>query len=103
MKTAKEVFQDAAALVEDGWTQGHMARDADGDMADALGDRATCWCALGALYRAVGDDGDLFRNVSVTLARQIGTAVPIWNDAPDRTQAEVIAALRRAAQEETTK
>jgi hypothetical protein len=55
MKTAKEVFQDAAALVEDGWTQGHMARDADGDMADALGDRATCWCALGALYRALRD------------------------------------------------
>ena len=84
------------------WTQGEYARDAYGEkMPENDFSGAYCWCSIGAIR------GDSAFNVSPEiqdaedlLARVIGerTAfkLPDWNDATDRTHAEVLAAFDAA-------
>lgn len=100
-----EVLDKAADLIEpDGaWTQGVNARDADGNPTSALDDTATCWCALGAIAHI--DDSRRAYLYACALSQQVWAVrrfrdVPHWNDDPERTQAEVVAALRAAAQAE---
>jgi hypothetical protein len=56
MKTALEVLTDARALISDPkhWAQGWFARDMLGGAVDARSPSAECFCALGALGRAMG-------------------------------------------------
>jgi hypothetical protein len=84
---ARAVLLKAAAIVERGWCQG-AAVDIDGSR-----------CLVGAFCLA--SDGaalDVSCAASRALERVIGTVYcSQWNDAPERTQAEVVAALRHAA------
>lgn len=87
--TAAEVLLAAAALVERGWCQHQLHTRAP-----------ERWCAIGAITSAAryaGCAGSEFSACDV-----LKQVVPIddiagWNDAPERTQAEVVAALRAAA------
>lgn len=92
-----EVLLAAADLIEPegAWTQGELAHDGDGREADPLGEEATCWCVSGAIMRAQGDRF-LATEKFWPLERLIGL-FPLWNDAPERTQSEVVAKLREAA------
>lgn len=36
------------------WTQGYYAHDKDGNMCEAFDEEATCFCSVGALYKANG-------------------------------------------------
>ena len=109
--TVAETLRAAADLIEPegAWTQGSYWKGADGDCYNngyPDGALPLCWCALGALGE-VGkvDPADLnFCGRSVTdkaykaLIYTIGEAnVVWWNDSRNRTQAEVVAALRAAA------
>lgn len=112
--TVAEVLDAAADLIEpEGkWTQGAFSRNADG-AADADEDETTavepvCWCALGALAEVSGKstlDSYVFALAYpdraapgyAALRAFIGGEVADWNDAPERTQAEVVAKLREAA------
>jgi hypothetical protein len=103
VSTAAEKLDEARVLIERGWTQGEYARGEKGSSVDYLKDKATCFCAAGAigavnkhwptsslpgmryLSLAVGGDGD-------------EADVLNWNDAPERTQAEVVEAFRKAAE-----
>lgn len=51
-----EALQGARELIAtpDKWTQGHIARDKDGEPCDVLSEDAVCFCAIGALYKVVG-------------------------------------------------
>jgi hypothetical protein len=95
---ASEILDGAAALIEpEGrWTQGKYAADRDGHTVDPRSPKAVCWCARGARARAAGE----FENRTHDfLRRVVGDRQTIrWNDDPDRTQAEVVAALRQAAE-----
>lgn len=96
-----EVLSRAADLIEPegAWTQENWW-----DGPTSTPESATCWCAEGAICRVEG------RNYSVDvsmrapcsfLARHLGvppTGVPAWNNHPSRTQAEVVQALRDAAE-----
>jgi hypothetical protein len=108
--TVPEILRAAADLIEPegAWTQGAFSRNADGttDIDEAVASNPVCWCALGALAKASGVD-PLDPRAFVLPAPQIA-AYPIlrrlvggdfvfWNDAPKRTQAEVVAKLREAA------
>lgn len=57
-------------------------------------------CAIGAIVMAT-DDGGARSSAGIRLAEFIGLSkdhgIPDWNDAPERTADEVIAALRGAA------
>ena len=102
MSSVADILARAADLIEPegAWTQGEEARDAHGEgLEDFSGTDAVCWCAGGAIWKAARLLGvvrgapfqryfELFLGV---------TGVPEWNDAPERTQAEVVAKLREAA------
>lgn len=93
-----DVLDRAADLIEPegAWTQGAFARAKDG--APLLGGRceqAVCWCMWGAVIKA--GDGKHSNAIGDLLDRITGGATLSFNDAPGRTQAEVVAALRSAA------
>ena len=88
-------LDEARALIEKGWCQRAF---------ELHSSQGACYCTMGAFYRALGelsedDEETAFR----TLIKAIGlpaedTQVFEWNDAPERTQAEVIEAFRKAAE-----
>ncbi len=90
-------------LIEKGWTQGASARDSYGIGVYSGDPDAICWCAIGALAAVYGDSQDeydqAFRRVVGVLTDRLGCVYPVimqWNDAPGRTQAEVVALLKEA-------
>lgn len=103
-----DILNAAADLIEPegAWTQGYFA-------ADELGGKwqdeettmygAVCWCALGAVADVTGQDPWATWDATPAgaamdaIKQVIGGPVVQWNDAPERTQAEVVAALREAA------
>lgn len=94
MKTS-EVLAAAAKHVEQGWTTGRMARDRNGNFLwSPEHPEATQWCAVGAIYKALGYNTDT--EAFTFLQEKLGH-ISVWNDAPGRTQAEVVATLREAA------
>jgi len=96
-----QVLIEARKLIAQGWTQGEYKRVVDG---------VECWCLLGAMdqaapyykprdlalaavFYALGDD-DLYLSSSSNLTE--------WNDAPDRTQKDVLDLIDRAIAKEAT-
>lgn len=104
-KTPADILNAAAELIEpEGrWWRGDFAADASGAAVDECSPSAVCWCALGALTRAIGGLGaeqswQLYQSARGLLIEHVGEDdISDWNDAPERTQAEVVAALREAA------
>lgn len=97
MSAVAEKLREARALVERGWTQEAYARNASGDdLEDVDGEfddtEPVCWCMAGAMMKAgLEDEADKF------VLDAIGERyIPEWNDAPERTQAEVLAAFDKA-------
>lgn len=104
--TAAQTLKEARKLIEKGWCQWVFAETSDRTTVDVMDVDACRWCASGAIRHAAKDGCnnldayDIFQCV-------IGTDyVSEWNDAPDRTQAEVLAAFDKAialAESEATK
>ena len=99
----------AADLLEKpgAWTQGEYGLDEDGyglTGVHQLQSRAVCLCTVGALavagnaasIRYAEEEADAVHALASVLGISVGR-VAAWNDAPGRTQAEVVAALREAA------
>lgn len=94
-----EILERAAALVEPegAWTQETW-------FMGAQLETAACFCVEGAIARVAGVRPFMaYREAaSELLARSIGLpaadCIADWNDAPKRTQPEVVAALRKAAE-----
>lgn len=97
-RTVPEILNAAADLLEKpgAWTQGALYRDAAGEPIPNFGDReAVCYCAEGAIAAVVGR----YSLSHPAYAPLGGTGeLSSWNDAPGRTQKEVVAALRQAAE-----
>ena len=104
----KDVMSLARRYVKKGWTQHADARDVHGTAAVPTDEVAVCWCATGAIRRAMEDLfsqkmlGDycyffmlsfpyLPANVDTTTAPILG--LESFNDDTNRTQAEVLAAF----------
>ena len=111
MTTSTEILNAAADLLEpDGaWCQREYARDADGYVTTPYSSNAVSWCAMGAIARTcqITDEAsaeDFYRardRLRETLAWEGSPDTADWNDATERTQAEVVAMLRRVAEEES--
>ncbi len=91
-QVAADLRAAADVLERDGWTQ------------EFFTDQAGCHCAAGAVRVVAYEKGDkaCYRDAVEALAAYVtGTdnliALYRWNDNPDRTSAEVIAAFRAAA------
>jgi len=89
-----EILDKAARKIEpEGrWTRQYSARDKDGREVAPNDAAATCWCIYGAIMKV-----SRRRKVRGDLFRFLPTYASVWNDAPERTQAEVVAKLREAA------
>jgi hypothetical protein len=94
--TVADDLRAARALVEKGWTQGAYARTKTGKECPDRSLHAKCWCASGAIWRVCAHDGIGFSEAHKQLSAAINKPIPYWNDAPGRTQAEVLAAFDRA-------
>lgn len=83
--SAADVLAEACDLISKGWIQGA------GHNEDY-----TAFCALGALTFAPG--AWHYGGEAVALLRQVidTVSVTVWNDAPGRTQEEVILAFKSA-------
>jgi hypothetical protein len=101
-----EILSAAADLIEpEGrWTKGAFARDQAGHIVQVESQNASCFCVAGAIYKVAGRRqstrvGRLIDQLSAPLqagGRYRGLAD--FNDHPERTQAEVVSALRQAAE-----
>lgn len=104
---AKQVLAEAADLLAPAgaWLQGRMARSAAGKPIACTDPAAACFCAFGAIYRVTHAKYGSSRagtGVQTKALELLGLAhglprISDWNDAADRTQAEVVDAFRRAA------
>lgn len=94
-----DILKRARALVERGWCQGTYSRDERG-VASLSKSQDCSWCSVGALDTAAGSDSDKYLAAYDELATAItpggDVGVVKWNDAPGRTQAEVLAMFDRA-------
>lgn len=94
------VLDRAADLIEPegAWTQRYFARVEPG--GNCIGPRETaakCWCAFGAILNIVGSAWEAEDRAIPFLRAITREGIDHWNDAPERTQPEVVAALRKAA------
>lgn len=94
-----EVLNKAADLLEKpgAWTQGEGARTPEGGGVRANDLRACSWDIIGAIHKAAPTDG-LADSAKNYMLATIGNLTN-YNDAPGRTQAEVVEALRQAARQ----
>lgn len=118
MSEASEILLKAAELIEPegAWTRDEYWRAPEGEYSDfhfkadwygddtvdpkPWGNTATCFCLLGAIGHVMQIDPDDVEGVPEIIGPLLavtGDRIASWNDAKERTQAEVIAALRKAA------
>ena len=97
-----EVLQKAKEKVAEGWCQGALARWSDGRVL-ATGpidagrlDTAAAVCVSGAIQNCVGTNDNLEALAFMFLQRAIQDGAACWNDAPGRTQVEVLDAFDAA-------
>ncbi len=92
---AKEVLERAKKLIENpvNWIKHANARDAHGYAVNARSEDAVCFCMMGALFHAgsLGIDDPYW-----ALRAVLHEGIVEWNDHPNRTHAEVLAAFDRA-------
>jgi len=97
----RDVLLAAAALLEKdgGWTQGASARDKSGEPVGVDAPQAVSWDIHGALARVAESITSSAFNVAeeVLRSRLPPGGIPEWNNAPERTQAEVVMLLRETA------
>jgi hypothetical protein len=101
-QTVADVLDAAADLLEKpgAWTQKANARDADGNKVPVTGGKATCFCMAGAILHLTNGDyhsAEYVRRVLPMPDEEWRDWLVAFNDAPGRTQSEVVAALRAAA------
>lgn len=103
MSTLADKLREARAFIDtpEKWTQGANARDAVGLPVPVSARGAVCFCSAGAVIRAVPSVD--FSSAASQLVEAAGIVsftvehgLTVWNDDPERTHAEVLAAFDRA-------
>lgn len=97
--TPAQALRKAADLVEPkgAWLQRHMACDKYGHTVSLGAGTAVCFCPVAAIRVACGGLTAAAVGAEKALSIHLGQGVESWNDDPNRTQPEVVAALRAAA------
>lgn len=98
-----ELLRAGRELVKRGWTQGTLARDANGGPVSAYDPTAVCFCAVGSVdTRDSWDEeglaafGGALELLEGALSADWGDSLGAFNDAPTTTQADVVALFDRA-------
>ncbi len=102
MESTADILRKAKALIDapEKWTKGAFCRSAAGKAVSTFSRDAVCFCAVGAIARleVTGVITDVRASRAEEALRDAihATAVSHWNDAPERTHAEVMAAFDKA-------
>ena len=101
MSSVKEDLIKARAKIEKGWCQGVAARDINGESVHATSSDAVQFCILGALGSVRGRisvEGTswLYHAIHNGAPKLGGFTISAYNDAPWRTQEEVLAIFDKA-------
>ena len=109
MQVLEALIKARTLLVQHGWTQNGWARDADGETRPWEDPRAECYCAAGALRRAIyGTDcavpltDPVLEQAESALRCQIvrlgygAILIEEFNDQPHRTAEDVLAVFDAA-------
>ena len=94
-------------LIEAGWTQGALARNAMQEEVLYVDTHATCFCTSGAIHRAlyknapVENYGETVDDVFDIVWDLLGDeyypgGIALWNDNPDRTKEDVLELFDKA-------
>ena len=88
----------ASEYVARGWCQGADARDKDEYSISVRDPSAVKWCLVGAIYASNEPPyGGRLANILEICRKLTGGLRPtIWNDKPERTQAQVVELLQEA-------
>jgi hypothetical protein len=90
--TTREILVGARALIAKGFCKEVFRRNERGESCER---GAACqWCILGAIFEV--HPGRYPDDAVEAMERSVGGHIPTWNDAPERTQADVLAAFDRA-------
>src|SRR4051812_18271797 len=98
-----QALEEARELIGCGWCQGVEARDREGHRGEAWDARAHAWSLPGALLAVAersGVDSRFLAQVGLSalalaIVGRVGE-LQEWNDAPERTVAEVLSAYEAA-------
>lgn len=98
MTPADMLEAGAAWLDTHEWTQRQYARGAKREKRSPVSKHAVCWCGEGAIRASAPKaTQDALAEANHAFADFDGNWLCNFNDAPGRTKAEVIAAMREAA------
>lgn len=99
-----DILRSARALIteREDWCQGTESIDRNGLECSPFSQDSVCWCATGAILHIVDDlprSIAAFKALAALLPSDSGktaeNVIAHWNDAPERTHAEVLAAFDR--------
>jgi hypothetical protein len=98
VNVTQRVLVAAKARISDPakWTKGACARNADGDTVDIYDRRACQWCSMGAILAALPPTLCISFVAAAMRPAVNGEWFVTWQDKPERTHAEVMAAFDRA-------
>lgn len=98
MITKTNFLKHARNLIIKGWTQGHYAKNNQGDSTCYKSKEACKFCSAGALLRTDEDFGtDMELEVREILKTAInGDCIVDWNDKTGRTKKQVVEAFNKA-------
>ncbi len=77
---------------ESKWTKGVTARDKDGNICNSKDPNAVCWCLFGAVWKADNADS-ADKAIRRVIPDEFGGSIVMWNDAPERTFADIKALI----------
>lgn len=80
--------------IKKGWCQGVNAKDSYGYFCEPTSPCAIKWCLIGAIQAAYPQDTRKRMEIHSKLESH-SPIIAHWNDAPNRTQAEVISLLEQ--------
>lgn len=96
-KNVIRVLEKARAKIEQGWCKEFVARDEHGAVVAPRSPRACSWCAEGAILASTRRlHWPAYDYLADALGDRHGIDVPEWNDAPRRTQKQVLKAFDKA-------
>lgn len=94
-----EVVRGAIELIQKGWTQKALARNEGGWTVSPTHEGACTWCIEGALFKAKWDlfpdkEDEHLDPMASRLVAFFRAPISEWNDQEDRTQSEVVEAMK---------
>lgn len=96
LRRARELLSESGR-----WVKGASARSVSNDIVHPTSKAACCWCLIGALYHVTNGDSlehedELCSAFGMPERSACFEMLAAWNDADERTHAEVLDAFDRA-------